>query len=283
MSSKLSSRDHWFFDVSCFHPNEEQVQFLLDTLPKDIQLKVMRQKSLNDQKLSLISAIMQRALIRQTFACSDHDYTIKRTSHNKPYATSEKIPFVNWNYNVSHHGSFVTILSDAIRPIGVDVVKRTVRRGWTGSASEYIGQFYRQLTDAELFACKDHTFEWEQYTHFFVIWCLKEAYIKAVGKGLYMDLLSISFTVKFESLSLENVRGTAIANIDGCDRSDWDFSFDTLDPDHITAVATGPHPFMHKELVNSPATVNILPKQVDISNLLCLQDREKWEDINMSQ
>lgn len=275
MSSALRSCCQWYFDVSCFHPTTEEFQVLLDILPSDIQIKVMKHKALNDQKLSLISALMQRAMIREAFSCTDCDYTIKRTSHNKPFVASEKFPILHWNYNVSHHGSYVTIMSDRFRPIGIDVMKRTVRKSWKGDATSYINQFSRQLTFTELKDCTTtHSHDWEKYTHFFVIWCLKESYIKAVGKGLYMDLLTISFIVNFEILSETIVRGTAMAKIDGRERVDWEFSFSSLDSEHISAIASGP-PETFNKYDSSFKKADFKPAQVQIFDLLCSADRAK--------
>ena len=240
MSSYLTTHQHWYFDADNFEPSATQLKFLLDMLPDADQAKVTKYRSLKDQKLSLISALIQRAKIRETFTCSNEDFTIKRTSHNKPFATSENVPILQWNYNVSHHGSYVTILSDHSRPIGVDLVQRSVRKSWKDSASKYITQFSGQLTFLERQACLKHACEWEKYTHFFVIWSLKEAYIKAVGKGLSMDLLSVSFQVQFQNLSMENVMGIATVKIDGCEKPEWEFSFSSLDAQHVVTVAQGP-------------------------------------------
>lgn len=285
MSSKLVSQQHWYFDTTAFQPTGDQITLLLNILPHETRAKVAKFRALKDQKLSLISALMQRAMIRDTFACTDQDYTIKRTEFNKPFASSEKFTTMDWNYNVSHHGSHVTILSDATRPIGVDLVQRSVRAGWKQSASKYINQFTSQLTDAERAACLRHSHEWEQYTHFFVTWSLKEAYIKAVGKGLYMDLLSITFDVNFASLSSDKVIGSASAKIGGFETPDWEFTFSSIDKEHVVTVARGlgreaeaeAEKAEEAEEASSKVSTAVAPVRVQIMDLLSSCDQLKWK------
>jgi 4'-phosphopantetheinyl transferase len=276
MSSKIStlSQKHWFFDTNAFQPTDDQFKLLLNILPSEVKAKVTKFRALKDQKLSLISALIQRAMVRNTFACSNEDFVIKRTALNKPFVSSEKFPTLQWNYNVSHHGSFVTILSDFNCPIGIDLVQRSVRKSWKKSSSKYITQFSSQLTDSEQTACLKHPEEWMQYSHFFVIWSLKEAYIKAVGKGLYMDLLSVSFDVKFSDLAVNNVAGSAVVKIEGCERSDWEFTFSSLDSEHVVTVArcTG----HSKENSNNVAECNMAPSEVKILDLLSENDQKSW-------
>ena len=283
MSPAFNTLQHWFFDANSFQPCAAQLKLLLDILPSADQAKVTKFRALKDQKLSLVSALIQRAMIRQTFTCSNKDFFIKRTSHNKPFATSEHVSILDWNYNVSHHGSYVTILSDPSRPMGVDLVQRSVRKTWKESSCKYITQFTSQLTFSEQAACLKHSTEWKQYTHFFVIWSLKEAYIKAVGKGLYMDLLSVSFQVTFQSLSSDDVSGTATVKIDGCERLDWEFRFSSLDAQHVVTVAKGPSvkgkmmddSCTKEEMAARPTT----PTQVQILDLLSPEDQVNWEKL----
>lgn len=279
MSFNLAKAQHWYFDAQAFQPTDAQLNLLLDLLPKADQAKVIKYRHLKDQKLSLISALIQRAKIRHTFACSNEEFCIKRTSHNKPFVSSELIPILDWNYNVSHHGSYVTILSDHFRPIGVDLVERSVRPNWKGSAAKYITQFNSQLTETERGDCLRYTKEWERYTHFFVIWSLKEAYIKAVGKGLYMDLLSVSFDVTFQILSCNAVSGVASARIHGRERRDWEFNFSSVDAEHVVTVAKGPIGKGNDELQTQKSYSSLT--EVTILDLLSPKHQANWNKLKV--
>jgi 4'-phosphopantetheinyl transferase len=286
MPSSKHLSQHWYFDANSFEPSSAQLNLLLDILPSETKAKVTKYRALKDQKLSLVSALIQRAMIRDTFNCSDEDYTIKRTSFNKPFATSESLSILDWNYNVSHHGSYVTILSDSTRPMGVDLVQRKVRKSWKHGADKYISQFTSQLTASEIADCLQYSTEWEKYTHFFVIWSLKEAYIKAVGKGLYMDLLSVSFKVKFQSLSLEEVSGAASAKINHRESPDWDFTFTSLDSEHVVSVARGPDDTAVEVTIDTLQckegaclVTDIAATQVHILDLLCHDDQLRWKKV----
>ena len=96
-----------------------------------------------------------------------------------------------------------------------------------------------------------------KYTMFFVIWSLKEAFVKAIGQGLGFDLHELYFTVQYENgpmagkshhINTESLKdctpleitsqseflyGTAKATWNGQLRHDWSFRFQSLDVSHL--------------------------------------------------
>lgn len=81
--------------------------------------------------------------------------------------------------------------------------------------------------------------------HFYVIWSLKEAFIKAIGLGLGYNLSDINFTIHYNDAyrnGLNLLSGTAQAAIKGVQRPDWRFDIFSLDDDHVVSVALGPTP-----------------------------------------
>ena len=99
---------------------------------------------------------------------------------------------------------------------------------------------------------------------FFVIWSLKEAFVKAIGQGLGFDLHELYFTVQYENgpmagkshhINTESLKdctpleitsqseflyGTAKATWNGQLRHDWSFRFQSLDVSHLFTLALGP-------------------------------------------
>ena len=81
--------------------------------------------------------------------------------------------------------------------------------------------------------------------HFYVIWSLKEAFIKAIGLGLGYNLGDINFSVRYSDAyrnGLNLLSGTAQAAIKGVQRPDWRFDIFSLDDNHVVSVALGPTP-----------------------------------------
>lgn len=184
-----------------------------------------------------MSRLLQRKAVHSTVDVAFEDIDIKRTKEGKPYlATPLAIPsFPHFNFNVSHHGSYVTIVTDPLLLVGVDVMCHDDRR--SKPPKVFFESFREYLTE----------FEWETinsvgpdqnllFDQFYRHWCMKEAYIKAVGIGLGFDLRRIEF--RYGSRGLWG--NEAIAKIDGSDCTTWRFFLDRMGTDHWVCVARGP-------------------------------------------
>ena len=145
---------------------------------------------------------------------------------------------------MSHHGKYVCIVADHHQLVGVDIVDVMSRSpNAKSSCIEYIKMFSSYLTSTELAAILKHQSDDNRLTHFYVIWSLKEAYIKAIGLGLGYDLSQISFDVQFDdsgSVRPLLLNGVATASIKGCVRGEWVFEFSALDDRHVMSIARGP-------------------------------------------
>lgn len=202
----------------------------------------MRFYQKDDQKRSLLSILMQRSIIRHALKVSENEYVIRRTRENKPYAISSKKAIGRWNYNVSHHGDFVAIASHPHLIVGVDLVTLSTRSSFANTFPEFLEMFSEQLTQTEMQSIMAEKSESMQYQHFFIIWSLKESFIKAIGAGLSYDLKCANFTVEFSPAyknGLNPLSGTAALHIAGQERKDWRFVFFSLDENHVVSIALG--------------------------------------------
>ena len=109
-------------------------------------------------------------------------FTIEQNKFGKPYIHGDL------HFNISHsadlvmlaaHNSTVGIDVERIREIDLNITRKFA----TEKEKEYI----LSAPDAS-----------EQYRRFFIIWTLKEAYIKAEGEGMHIPLKSIEFTVSHD-------------------------------------------------------------------------------------
>ncbi|CAH0481660.1 unnamed protein product [Peronospora belbahrii] len=230
-----------FVNVSEWNPISPEWQRLVSQLPANEKNQVMRYMFTKDQNLALASRLLQRQLIHELFHVQYDAIEIKRTPENKPYwrRPNALLASPQWNYNVSHHGTIVAIVSNSRTLVGVDVVRLTDRPHDKTSAAEFFRAFAGHFNPSEwdyirgVASVED---EDSQYTRFYQLWSLKEAYIKAVGVGMGFALLRAEF-----------VRGNAARwelILDGQRARHWHFTCTQLDSMHLVSVAYGPYSAM---------------------------------------
>ena len=129
---------------------------------------------LKDKRLALCSFILQRYCLHKKFNKPIQEFIIKKDKYGKPYLE-------NFEYNISHDNEIVIIDWNDTQPIGIDIV--------------YIN---RPINIASFKTCftKNENESIKNKEDLLKLWCLKESYIKAVGKGLMINLNTIAF--KFE-------------------------------------------------------------------------------------
>jgi len=218
---------------------------LLSFVNTEERTKILKFRYDDDRKRALVSILLQKALIRHYLGHStDEGFVIRRTPENKPYMLIKNItdetakPPGLWNYNLSHHGQFVGIASHARLLVGVDIVDIGTRSPSINNSRAYVEMFERNLDPKELSFILSHSSDESIYTAFFVIWSLKESFIKAIGLGLGFELHNICFSVEYDRS--DKLCGSAKAVILNMDRDDWEFQFFSLDCRHIMTVAMGP-------------------------------------------
>ena len=126
----------------------------------------------------------------------------------------------------------------------------------------YLQLFKKQLHDCERELILSKENEQERYNMFFIIWSLKEAYVKAIGQGLDFDWQSVYFNISYRrgadaennmtedeaaagasgycGFESEFLYGSAEAVIYGEVSQDWRFRFQSIDMSHIITIALGP-------------------------------------------
>jgi len=147
-SSKLFSV--WVIHLDELRTRGHAWDFVLNKLlTAEEKRKVLGYHFTDDQRRSVLSILLQRALVSGTFGMTHTEYCILRTAQNKPYVVSGLIDLGSWNFNVSHHGQYVCIASHSKYQVGIDVVNILERRGGIMSAAEYISIFTCQFSSKE--------------------------------------------------------------------------------------------------------------------------------------
>jgi len=134
------------------------------------EIKVNKYVKREDQLRAIGSIILQKDYIQTKYNLEFKDIVIQHTELGKPF-------YKDLVYNISHDSDLVVIVySDSGTSVGVDIMKQK---------SVNIYQFADSFSQRE---------KWElNRDNFFNYWCAKEAFVKALGVGLSIDLSSVEF------------------------------------------------------------------------------------------
>lgn len=222
--------ERWVVDISEWDPSPQDFSFALSVLPPLEQSSVTRLVRLEDRKRALVSRLLQYALVYQVLAIPYDQIVIKRTLEGKPYLECGEVflDFPNFNFNVSHHGDYVAIASEPLCLVGVDIVSIVIPQDET--VIEFLQSFASYFSSFEwhkIFTADDMLIEFYRY------WCLKEAFVKAIGSGLAFDLDK----VEFHHCCWTNIS----VNVEGKAMREWRFWLLELGKNHLVSIARG-HP-----------------------------------------
>ncbi|GAA51033.1 4'-phosphopantetheinyl transferase [Clonorchis sinensis] len=119
------------------------------------------------------------------------DIVFDRTDLGRPFVAGYQGVL---DLNISHGGEFTTIVSVNQGRCGVDVMRIELPPP-EKSAHSFITKLKSVLSPKELNLILSQTTEGEQMRYFYRHWCLKEAYLKAVGCGIRLPLSAVQCTL----------------------------------------------------------------------------------------
>ncbi len=165
---------------------ESCLQSLQQTLSTDEQTKAERFHFPKDRSQFIVSRGALRAILSRYLNINSH---ILRFDYN-PYGKPSLIAAQGGDtlrFNLSHSRGIALIALTQNRDIGVDI------EGINPNISylEIAESFFSSLENTMLRSLPEHL----QLTAFFTCWTRKEAYIKAVGKGLSIPLNQFDVTL----------------------------------------------------------------------------------------
>ena len=120
-----------------------------------------------------------RSLLRDRLGCDNDALSFRAAEHGKPYALVRGEP-ASVQFNVSDSGVHGLIAIAAAGRLGIDVEVRSDKRDLDGLIDTVFGPDERAVVAATAGAQKVESF--------YRIWTVKEALIKALGTGLYLDV-----------------------------------------------------------------------------------------------
>ncbi|MCD7471167.1 hypothetical protein HAX54_011480 [Datura stramonium] len=188
------------------------------------------------------SALLARTLVRTTIAryqinssISPRSLKFRKSIHGKPevdWQQGDHCEPPPLHFNISHTSSLVACGVTVNSPIGVDVEakQRTVKHNVLTLARRYFSEHELEA----LTAIKDPQL---QHQEFMKLWTLKEAYVKALGRG-FSGAPFKTFTIRFGSAI-----GASEISVDLLDdpsdlTCNWQFMLLELAGSHYAAICT---------------------------------------------
>jgi 4'-phosphopantetheinyl transferase len=153
-----------------------------------------------DRDIYLISHGFLRSVLSLYLSCSPSAIQFTRDSFGKPHLRSGDLQF-----NLSHcKGSALLGISSASQAIGVDTEHCKEIEDIPAIVSHYFSApEIKQLLKAP---------QLEMQQQFYQLWTLKEAYIKAIGKGLSIPLNEFAFDIWKKPLGFSVLNGETNAD-----------------------------------------------------------------------
>lgn len=229
------SEVRWAVNTAKWRPGGVEWSKALSLIQEKERERICRFTFKRDAKASLVGQLMLHKLIRETLHIPNEKIQLERTDKGKPYLPKLPLPFY---FNVSHQGAYTVVAaSSSAHLVGVDVMRIDEERfEEEAKLDDFFHTMRRQFTFREWGNIRKGNRK-EQLLNFYRHWCLKESYVKAVGVGIGMNLLSLDFNV---SKTLKDIVTSTQLEIDGKLEDSWRFEEQLLDDQHCVCVALNP-------------------------------------------
>ncbi len=218
-SLSQNSLEVWYtscadIDDDTFHRAETQ------TLAREERERMYRYRQPSDRRLYLTSRLLLRSMLEVFTGVAAEDWRFRFNEYGKP-EPEEGFPPVH--FNISHSKGLAVCAMHPGMDVGVDV--------------EPLGRQVDSGTASSVLIAR----EWESYSEspqaqrseiFIKYWVLKEAYIKATGRGLFMPLTDFSF--EFDQAGNPQL---SLTHSEGDQVNDWLFFEFQPSPDYSAAAA----------------------------------------------
>jgi len=168
----------------------------------------------------------------------------RRANSNKPvYAADEG---VRWSFNISHHGDWVALVGHPHdrRPepqVGIDVMDATELPpppavNTSAAVRDLLESLRSQLSEGEWTQMMAIDGDGERLWRLYLLWTLKESYIKGTGEGLRVRLSTVTFEPRPPEAGSVGWDVWSVFR-EGIELGDWRVLSRQLDHDYIIAIA----------------------------------------------
>ncbi|GAA5869768.1 hypothetical protein JCM3774_003843 [Rhodotorula dairenensis] len=168
---------------------------LLPLLETESQQDVGRFRFLRDAKRCLLGRLARRFVASERLGLPWPDIAFRKAARGRPELILARGANPRFDFNVSHDNDLVAVASVAFPQetpmrVGVDIMR--IKDPWEDTAlDELIEGLAEHLSEDELLSLKAIEDEQGRLERVLALWTLKEAYVKATGDGLHVDLKQI--------------------------------------------------------------------------------------------
>ncbi|CAH8547206.1 unnamed protein product [Heterobilharzia americana] len=168
--------------------------------------------SLNEQEVALrfayqrdvLSSMAGKLLVRGTavrnLGICPYDVKLDRTLEGRPFLLNHCDML---DFNISHGGDFTIIAATSKGRCGADVM-RVELPPFQKSVNDFVLKMKNVFSPVELDRILSPVSETDRIKRFYEHWCLKEAYVKALGCGLRIPLRTIECKSSDDDKATEN-------------------------------------------------------------------------------
>lgn len=165
-----------------------------ELLSDDERARHDRYRHQRDRNLHLTARLMTRTVLSRCMpGIPPRDWKFRPGPHGKPEIAGPEMQTGEWHFNVTHTEGVVVLAVSQGSPVGVDVERIDRPMNFEGLARRFFAPEEAAVIEA--------AGESQRAALFYRIWTLKEAYVKAIGKGLAHPLDAFWFDPpdRFES------------------------------------------------------------------------------------
>lgn len=177
MDYKHNFVDVWYGDILLATAEQRHYWSFLSTAEKT---KSARFKRTDLQKKYIATRAILRKVLSGYLSVQPQQLLIKIAAYGKPFISNPINSESNLYFNLSHQGNKLVIVVSNINEVGIDIEQCRPRKNMTGLVAKY---FVSQ--EAQFWFATPKT---QQTNMLYRFWVRKEAFVKAVGRGLALGL-----------------------------------------------------------------------------------------------
>ncbi len=192
-------------------------------LTGDERARADRHRFPQDRRTSLVTRALVRVTLSRYCEVPPGRWRFRTNDHGRPEIASPATPL---RFNLSHTAGLVVCLVSRGRELGVDTEHLRQDRRWLDLADRF-------FAPAEARALREVPPP-ARPRRFLEYWTLKEAYVKARGRGLTLPLSGFRFDLPAPPPAGIRVRFTPAVDDDP---ARWQFTLQSLETGHLVATA----------------------------------------------